>query len=196
LEDEYQAVRSFERQTRLTPVQGQLAIASADAAFEQANGENCWMEYSDLVSAEKHVAMTKDEVRDTLERLHAIAPSLHQSAPGDEADSSRAPEFRYLVRQLVAAARPQCRITTTAENEQVMGPAQAEIARFRQGLDGTAFADQFDVAQADVAYQLSVQMVECSDPSQADAKRVGEAALADVRRQLAVIGGLIQVRRP
>jgi hypothetical protein len=194
LEDEYQAIRSFEQQTRLAPAGSHLAIASADAAFEQANGEDCWMEYSELVWAEKHVAMTKEKVRGTLRRLRAIAPSLHRSAPGDGADSDNAAKFRYLVRQLVAFARPLCRLTASAENEQVMGPAQAEIARFRQGLDGSAFAAHFDVAQADVAYELSITNVDCADPSRTDPKRANEEAVAIVKRELAVIGGLIQVR--
>jgi hypothetical protein len=194
LEDEYQAIGSFERQARLTPAGSQLAIARADAAFEQARGEGCWMEYSDLVWAEKHVALTKEKVRGALGRLHAIAPSLHENAPGDGADSKVAPEFRYLVRQVVASAMPPCRLTSAADNEQVMGPAQAEIARFRQGLEGTAFAGRFDAAQADVAYALSVTSWECAAPGRTDPNKASEDAVANVRRQLAAIGGLIKVR--
>ena len=148
------------------------------------------MEYPELVWADKHVAMTKETVRSALGRLHAIAPSLHQGAPSGGAVSGNAPEFRYLARQLVAFTRPQRQLTTTAENEQVMAPARAEITRFRQGLEGTDFADQFDVAQAGVAHELTVTTVVCAAPSQTDPQSISDEAVAIVRRQLAVVGGL------
>lgn len=195
LENEYKAVRSFERQTHATPAQIHIEIASADAAFEQAKDEGCWMEYSGLAWAEKHVEMTKESVRGTLDQLRDIAPSLHQSALSDVTGSSNAPEFRYLVRQLVQFARPQCQLTTTAGNEQVMGPAQAEIARFRKGLEGTPFADNFDVAEADVAYEISITMVECTAPGRAELAQASRDAVVSVRRELAAIGRLVQNRQ-
>lgn len=194
LKEEYHAVRSFERQSHATPAQFHVEIASADAALEQAKDEGCWMEYSELVWANKHVKMTKKEVRGTLERLRAIAPSLQESLPRNGAVPSNAPEFRYLVRQLVRYSRPQCPLTASAKNVQVMGSAQREIARFRKTLKGTPFAGHFDIAQADVAYEMSITMVECAAPSRTEPAMITQYNVAHVRRQMAALEQLVQTR--
>ena len=193
LKDDYYAVRHFEEQTEETPAQLHLQIASDDAAFEQANDEDCWMEYSDSVSANKHVEMTREDVRGALERLRAIAPTLHVVSQ-NVVTAKNAPMFRYLVRRLVSFSRPLCPLTTRADNNQVMEPVLNEIGRFRDTLEGTQYFNNFDVAQADTAYELSITMVECAAPSQIEPTVISQRAIADARHQVAALGRLVQTR--
>jgi hypothetical protein len=192
LNEEYRAVRAFERQTQATPAQFHLEIASADAAFEQARSEGCWSD-TDLVWANSHVEMTRRHVRASLDRLRAMASSLDRD-PNRLAVPSEAPEFRYLVRQLVRSARQQCQITTLAGNSEVMATAWAEIDRFRASLEGGPFAAHFDIARQDVAYELSITMVECADPPRTELAEARQAAAASVGAALAGIRRWLQVR--
>lgn len=191
LKDEHYAVRRFEEQTEATPAHLHLQIASEDAAFEQARGQGCWMEYSESVWANKHVEMTKENVRGALGRLQAIAPSLHDLPP-NVGTAKNASMFRYLVRRLVSFSRPQCPLTTRADNNRVMEPALSEIDRFRDTLEGTQYADHFEVAQADTAYELSITVVECAAPGQTEPTSISRRAIADARHQVAALGRLIR----
>lgn len=191
LKVEYEAVALFEQQALSGAAHDHLQIASADAAFEQSRNDGCWMEYSKLVWAEKHLEMTKEIVRATLPRLQIIAPSIDQGLSDGSAASDDTPKFRYLVRQLVAFTRPLCPLIASAKNEQVNGPALHELAQFRKSLEGSPFALQFDVAQADMTYELSQTVVECADPSESDMKTVRIQRVADVKRQIKAAKNLV-----
>jgi hypothetical protein len=192
LQPETQAVQSFERETLSTPAHGHLLIASADAAFERGRDGGCWAE----AWANQHIDTTRETVRVTLPFLRASASSLQKGPSSALLNSANGPEFRYLVRQVIALTRPLCPLTETEDDKRVLPPAKSELARFRVSLDWTSNAEQFDIAEADVAYELSITVVECSEPSprKPDPNEVSAQLLAEVKRQVGAIRKLVETR--
>jgi hypothetical protein len=66
-----------------------------------------------------------------------------------------------------------------------MAPAKAELSKFRKRLDGGPYAEQFDIAEADAEYVLSVSQVECHTPdSRSDPNKLRRAALGETVRHV------------
>ena len=191
VKQEVQAVEAVEREMKGMTAQFHLQIARADTVFHINIFDSCWAN-SSWTFANLHVASTKRTVRDTLKGLRAIAPSVNRRSPSEIMPEKNATEFRYLVRRLIEYSRRRCKITMAADNDEVLGSARREIDRFRDGLTGSPYADHFDIAEADAAYEFSVTSVECATPSQTHPAILEREASADVARQLASIGQLVR----
>lgn len=193
LAPEHRAIREFEDQMKDTPSAGHLVIARQDADHERAANEGCWAD-EDPDFAQLHIEMTQKSVKGGLKRLGELAGSIPEphevilAAGHDEA------EFRYIVRQLVEAAHPRCSISTKTENDQIMAPALAEVARFRSRIEGTPLAGHYDLAQADVVYRHSVEMVECASASSSPPTELSQVELANIKRQVAGIDAKLRSR--
>ncbi len=186
LGDERRAVSEFEQYLSGRPGSDHLNIAKADAALESG----CWVD-SDPVFALKHVDMTKEDVRLGLEQMRELAPMLRPLALAS-GSASTAAEFRLGVRRLIGAIAPQCPIAAGLPNDQVLAPARERVDQFERGLSGSALAAQFDVAKADVEFELSLTVVECSMPESRELELGRQLHLQDVEEKifelLAVIG--------
>ena len=187
LKPEQGAVRAFEERIKGTPAQFHFEVAKSDADLELAKGEGCWAEYDDLQIANRHLKMTQDNVKHSLGRMEAIAPSLTELGPANVSVPSGA-AFRALARNLVRTTRPRCQQTVRADNEAVLKPARAAVSRFRNRLAGSRYAANFDLAEADIAYEDSIVRVECDDPSRDSVAKVSREFLYSVNRQITAIG--------
>jgi hypothetical protein len=187
LQPEHAAVNEFEQSVKGTPAQIDFEIAKADVTLELAqNPGNCWAEYNDLAVANAHLKMTQDQVGGTLARLRSLSSSLPQIHLTSMAAKDGA-QFRSVIRRLVRRSRPRCQWTVKATNAELFAPARLEIARFRSKLDGSVYAANFDLAEADIAVEDSVVRVECDPPGRGDPKELSARFLSDTKNQIAQI---------
>jgi len=182
LNNERQAVSEFERSISGTPASEHISIAKADAELEAG----CWAD-DDPRFALIHVNMTKEDVRGSLARMRELAPRLRSLAL-TPASTSEGREFRRGVRGLIEAIRPQCPLVSGASNDQVLLPVRERMNRFERELSGSELAVQFDVAEADVAFEQSVTVVECGMPEAVDDLALARReALANVEHLIAAL---------
>ncbi len=186
LRREQAAVEAFERRLEATPPGSHLAIARSDEAHDRALAHDCWSD-EDLRFAEIHVGMTEETVANALRRMEALLPSLRQAVPAGGVADGPAAEFRRSARELVRSSRPRCRLTSAGDNDEIAAPARAEVARFQARLAGTPYAAHYAIAEADVAHEHSISVVECADPGASAPDAAGSRLLADVRRRIAAL---------
>jgi hypothetical protein len=186
LAGERRAMRAFEARMASTPLGFQLAIAREDAAYALAAEHGCWDD-SDPRFARSHVQMALDQASAGLRRMEEMAPALAASLPEATAPEADQAALRRRFFQLAEAALGPCPLSTRAGNDEILGPARAELRRLRRRLEGTPYALHYDLAESDAAYHWSVYRVSCVDPasgSPADARR---DALASIRRSIAEV---------
>lgn len=145
---------------------------------------------SDPVFALKHVNMTKEEVRLGLEQMRELAPMLRPLALAS-GSASTAAEFRLGVRRLIGAIAPQCPVAAGFPNDQVLAPARERVDQFERGLSGSSLAAQFDVAKADVEFELSRTVVECFLPESRELELVRQLLLQDVEEMISELQAAI-----
>lgn len=184
LGSEGEAIRAFERRLRGTPLEFHLAVARNDATRRIGVNRGCWAD-SDPDFARIHVQMARDGVRGGVQRLEALASELADSLPEMSARADEAVEFRYQARRFLEGFEAPCPMSSRAENVAILAPARAELQRFRQRLDGTAYAIHFDLAWADAAYIWSITEVSCVEPDTGPPAELRREALEEVRRQIA-----------
>ena len=185
LGDERQAVSEFEQYLYGRPGSDHINIAKADAALESG----CWMD-SDPVFALKHVDMTKEEVRLGLEQMRELAHMLRPLALAS-GSASTAAEFRRGVRRLIVAIAPQCPIVDGLRNDQVLAPARERVDQFERRLSGSSLAAQFDVAKADVEFELSITSATCIAPESRELELVRQLLLQDVEEMISELEAVI-----
>lgn len=189
LADEFRAIGQFETLVRATPAWSHLEVAREDAFYRLMRDDRpCWNDPTH-VWAEKHLEMTKESVREILPQLEALAPSLRPIRI--DGGLKHAAEFRYLVRRLPFNFSSACSITASVSNEEVMGPASNVVSELERELANTPFADQFEIAEADVAFTSSEMVFECAPPSTASAQQVSLSMESEARRQVAEIRALL-----
>lgn len=180
------ALRNFEVRMRSGPAAHHLEVARSDVEFRRASGAlGCWQD-SDPRFAELHVQMARESVRrgvDEMEKMVSELAPLGASMTG-LASPDKA-EFRSLARTIIESLTPLCVITSTASNEEILGPARAELARFGARLQPTPYALHFALAEADALYERSQTVAECADPGSESAADVARNALHQTRRQIA-----------
>jgi hypothetical protein len=99
-----------------------------------------------------------------------------------------AAEFRLAVRDAIEASRPMCAVSARAENDDIMRAARRELEAFRSKLADTAYAQQFDVAEADVLYTQSISQVECASPDATTAPEdLRRAAVEQTRKHVRLL---------
>lgn len=185
LRPEQAAVVAFEREASGTKLQSHLVLARSQVARALKRDGGCWSD-EDMRFARLHVETTRSDVRNGLARMQALAGSVGAPAPGG-LSIGRGADFQHRVRDLVRSSRARCPITIRGDNDRIMAPARAELARFRQRLAGTPYAGHFDMAQADVAFEDSINVVECANPSSSPAAQASREALTNVKRQIAAL---------
>jgi hypothetical protein len=123
--------------------------------------------------------------------MEALVPGL-TALPASIAPlpPSRSAGFRSLVRNLVEYLQPLC---AGADSDQILAPARAELARFRQRLQDTPYAAHFDLAQADGLYERSITSAECIDAPPLPPAEASRAALQETRRQIARIAAFARL---
>ena len=186
LKPEQREVSKFEESISGTPAQFHFEAAKADADLEVAMGEGCWAEHNDFAVANRHLKMTQDDVRASLDRMRDLSRSLPPPPPTPLSATDGA-KFRSLVRTLVETSRPRCQWTVKADNAEIAAPARAELSRFRDRLKGSRYAAHFDVAEEDVAYEYWMVRTECDDPGRKEPDKLSARLLADVRKRIAQI---------
>jgi hypothetical protein len=190
LAQENEAVRTFERRLEPTSLGAHLSIARSDSLYRLAAENGCSAD-SDPRFARLHVQRARDDARIGLERMETLASPLAASLPAVRASARRTAQFRYLVRGLVEASQPRCILSNSMGNDDIMAPARAELDRFRSRLQGTEFAIQYEIAEADVAYDHEMTMVECADPAPTPPAELSRNALEAFRRQIARLESLV-----
>jgi hypothetical protein len=75
-----------------------------------------------------------------------------------------------------------------------MAPVHAELMDLRGRLVSTPYITHYDIAEADAAFEQSITMPECISPDASSRQEHTEKALADARRQIAVIETKLAVR--
>lgn len=161
---ETEAVRRFEAKAGLGPMRFQLDVARGDVERALSIGENCWAD-SDPAFSDIHTRMVRERVKGGIEQMERLAPALRSLPRSSGVPVDRGVAFRALTRELVELVNPQCQIDTDAGNDTIAAPARAELARFKQTLNGSPFRLHFDMAEADADYLRSLTSVECIDPS-------------------------------
>lgn len=161
---ETEAVRRFEAKAGSGPLRLQLEVARGDVERSLSIGENCWAD-SDPAFADIHTRMVRDRVKGGIEQMERLAPALQSLPRSSEVPSGRGVAFRALTRELVEMVNPQCQIDTEEGNDTIAAPAKAELARFKQMLNGSPYRLHFDMAEADADYVRSLTSVECIEPS-------------------------------
>lgn len=184
------AVTAFEARAAGTGLAFPLAVAQADAAYEQVSVGGCWVD-DDIDFAEKHLEMTRETVEDGLRML---TPYLTGSPSSTVATVSaeHGAAFRSGVRDLARTVRPMCRLTSRVDNDVIVAAAQAEVARFRQRIEGTPWALHYDIAEGDVVYWSRRVMVDCAAPGATAPEAESAELLADARRRIAALESEIQ----
>jgi len=179
------AVTAFEARAAGTGLAFPLAVARADAAYEQAHVGGCWVD-DDIDFAEMHVEMTRETVEGGLEMLAPLLTRTPSSSFGPlSAEDSAA--FRAEVSDLTRLVRPLCAITTRSDNDAIVAAARAEAARFRQRIEGTPWALHYDLAEEDVVYWNRQVMMDCADPGATAPDVESAEMLADARGRIAAL---------
>jgi hypothetical protein len=188
LRAETEAVSSFERDVKGTEAGQQLALAQQDIRYKQKADGGCWND-GDPDFAEMHVQMTKESVRNGLEKLRRLSGRLGSGAMGGLDEATDSSEFRYRVRDLIETVRPMCDLHAERANDELLAPARREVHRFKRSLRDTPYALHFAIAEADVAYEQSVTLVECSERSTQPSDQIRSDILANVRKQIVTAAG-------
>lgn len=185
LAPEIAAMRAFERRVAAGPARQHLDVARGDIERRRAsNGLGCWSD-SDPRFAASHVRMARDTATAGLREMERLAPGLAPlPATVSALPPARAGEFRVLARTLFETLNPPCRITTTAPDAQVMAAALAELPPLRRRLEGTPYAAQFAIAEADLLHERSITAFECVEPGDDTAAAASAAVLRETRRQI------------
>ncbi|MEA3014221.1 MAG: hypothetical protein QOD42_2766 [Sphingomonadales bacterium] len=181
-------VRAFEERIGPGPPRFHWEVARSDVEHRRDSGDLGCSDEADSRLAASHAGMARDRVRLGLQELERMAPGL--AALPASAAAPPLPDgaaFRLLVRRLVEHLQPFCVLTTAADNDRIMAPAKAELARFRQRLEGTPYALDFDLAEADGLYERSITVAECGVLGDDPAAAVSRDALDEARRQIAGI---------
>lgn len=169
LESSVSKVADFENLNKSPAASSQLAIAKADAVFEQANRGMCSND-GDIRFARIHVDQTNSSVDAALKTLRELTPLLTDAVPGLSPKPENA-EVRSLFRDLVSASRPRC-----FSNDKAMASARAEVNSLKGQISGTQLGDEYDLAEADVAYVYANTIEECQEPTALDNLIVPAAA--------------------
>lgn len=183
LKPEHEAVHAYEQRAP-SASKFHLAIASADADFEQKTRSGCWNDSGELVWAEKHVEMTREDVRDSLmafDELAKSAPPLN--APAFAPDGLSA-AFRADARKLTAATYAPCTLTEAGDNDEILAPARQALDEFKRGLSGTPYAVDFAIAAADTEYEMAHTIFECAETGREEPAKISKRILGQVKRQL------------
>jgi hypothetical protein len=99
-----------------------------------------------------------------------------------------AAEFRLAVRYAIEASRPMCAVSSRDENDNILRAARRELDVFRAKIADTAYAQQFDIAEADVLYIQSISQVECANPDATTAPEdLRRAALEQTRKDVRLL---------
>lgn len=178
-------IKAFET-SNPAPVRLQLAIAREDAAYEQQVDGGCFND-SDPWFRKEHLKRSRKEIDFRLNRMEALARDVARFAPRALPRVNRAAEFRYLVRELVDATSPLCRISRLAEDDVVLAPARAEISRFNKRLEGTPLAAHYEIAEADVRFLKLITQVDCADPGPEPVAELQQEYLSSAQQQIAAI---------
>ena len=186
LRSEFRAVSNFEKQVEGTEAGSQLAIAWQDVRHNQQTNKGCWND-GDPAFAQKHVQMTKDTVRNGLDALRVLGHDLSNESDSRFTGSGDRSEFRFHVRQLVEMVRPMCALHAERQDDELLTPAKLEINRYERGLASTPYAVDFDIAEADVAYEHSITIAECGEPSAQPPDQITADALAEVKKQIVAV---------
>jgi len=186
LQDQIAAVKQFEARMIGTPLAAQLAIAKADSRLRYG----CWAD-DDIWFAKTHVKMTQDDVGRSLSQLNRLAPSLARSHPLD-AKLAPATQFRDLSRDAILLVRLRCPLIKNTDNQVVLSPARAALIDFRRRLDGTGFAAQFDIANADANFDFYGGIVECGPPRSVSVAEVQRAVLLKMDQKLSQLDSMVK----
>lgn len=168
------------------PLRIHLDIARADVAYAHRVDQSC-SDDSDPTFARRHVEQAKGTIEAGLENMERLAPTLVAPPDQPKSDPPDGAAFRRAARRLVELSRPRCEMSTRAENEEIMAPALAELGRFRQRLEGSRHAAFYDIAEADVAYEHTIWMVDCQDPGSKPAAELEPALLAEMRTEISAL---------
>lgn len=183
LADEIATLRDFEATMGSNGVGFQLSLARADVAH---HGFGCWVD-DDPVFAQRHVSMARERLTHGLDVMAERASTLPAAAPRDGLATATSAAFRDRVARLIQAVNPQCQLSVRGDNEEIVAPARTVLNTFRRRLDGSDYALHFDIAKADVLYELSVTMVECTPPRSRTPEPVRTAIEAEVRSGIEAI---------
>lgn len=185
LNDERRAVSEFERSLNGRPGSEHTKIAKADAALEG----RCSMD-SEPDVALTHVNMTKEDVRLGLERMREMAPLL-RSLTLPSGLGSGGGELRRGFRRLIESIQSYCPIVTGVPNDQVLAPARERVAQFERGLSGSELVAQFDIAEADVEFELSITRFTCLPPEIRELEIAKQSSLRDVEQMISELEAII-----
>jgi hypothetical protein len=180
LADQRRALAAFERQHELSPIGVQLQIAREDAKLDLG----CWAD-GDPAFAKLHVLLARTNVTKGLAKLDQLAPEIGGGRGPAQAQSRASALFRKQVRAAVAATDPECDVSALADNDTVLAAAQQELGTFREEIEGTARALDFDAAQSDQVYQTSLALDQCPAPSARPVAELGAEAVAATRKRIA-----------
>lgn len=191
LRSAFGAVSNFEQRVKGTEAESQLAIAWQDFRYNQQTDKGCWND-GDPAFAQKHVEMTKETVRNGLDALRVLGHDLGSESGYRMTGLSDLSEFRYNVRRLIEMVRPMCALHAERRDDELLSPAKLEIDRYERSLSGTSYAVHFDIAKADVAYERSITIAECGEPSAQPPDRITADALAEVRKQIVTVASSVK----
>lgn len=186
LRSAFGAVSNFEQHVKGTEAGKQLAIAWQDVQYNQQTDKRCWND-GDPAFAQKHVEMTNETVRDGLHALRVLGHNLSSEPDSRLTGSGDRSGFRYHVKRLVEMVRPMCSLHAERQDDELLKPAKLEIDRYERSLAGTPYAADFNIAQADVAYERSITIAECGEPSAQPPDRITADVLAEVEKQIVTV---------
>lgn len=172
--DEQRLVRGLEMPED-APLASQLRIAKADAALFIDVQRSCAYDSEPWYPRER-IERSRKEIRLAVSQLEAIAKRGELRRLESNLDAEHAAAFRAEVHDLIRLVNPLCRISVNAANDDIVASARANLREHAQSLQTTPYRLQFEIAEADTSYEISMTMVECADP--------GTESLDELRRQL------------
>ena len=145
---------------------------------------------SDPDVALMHVNTAKEDVRLGLEQMRELAPML-RSLTLPSGSASGGGELRLGFRRLIWAIQSLCRMADGVSNEQVLAPARERVNQFKHGLSGSELATQFDIAEADVEFELSVSTFTCLPGEIGELEPVRRSSLQYVEQTISELEAII-----
>lgn len=180
--DERRLVRRLEKPED-SPLASQLRIAKADAALFIDVQRSCAAD-SEPWYPRARIESSRKEIRPAVTQLEAMAKRGQLRQLETTLASEHAAAYRMEVRDLVWQVNPLCEISVNAGNDDVVAPARSSMREYKRSLRNTPYGLQFEIAEADASYEISMTMVECANPGTESLRELQSQHSQDVSERL------------
>ena len=179
------AIAEFETDVAGSVAEDHLMIAKEDSAIEDLG---CWND-SAMWLAERHLESDREAINAGIDKLRELAKELQ---PVSLAAPPNAAQFRAVIADIEIMLDPLCRMTSKGTNDEVLAESRARLGAYRELIEGSLYAEQFDIAREDTKLSRVGLIAECDDPSDDPIIEVGKSIDDDIA---ALIGKARQLMR-